>query len=109
MTEQEFYAILAAMPEPKPIFYRLYYNSDGSPQCYTMEDLPGTWIDIDRETYLIANPWVRVVNGKLKKISRLTVNKLVPSDQGTPCHPQNVAVVDFGSNKTWSKQIYGLE
>jgi hypothetical protein len=38
-------------PEPEPIFFRLYYKEDGSPIVYTMEDLPGNYIDVDRDTY----------------------------------------------------------
>lgn len=109
MTEQEFWNIMAAMPQPKPVFYRLYYRSDGSPLHYTMEDLPGDYIEIDRETYVLGSPWVRVIGGKLKRINRISTDKLVPSDQGTSCHAYSVAIVDPTGTKTWSKQTYGLE
>lgn len=110
MTEQEFWDILLNnIPEPVPIQYRLYYRDDGSPLIYTMEDLPGQWIEIDRESYVIADPWVRVVDGKIKKINRLSVEKLVRGEHGTSCHPNNVAVIDPNSQTMWSKQIYGIE
>lgn len=110
MTEQEFWAILAAMPQPKPVCYRLYYDELGRPIHYTMEDLPGNYIEIDQETYTRADPWVRVVNGAIKHISRWTSEKLVPTPgSGTGCHPCNVAIVDAQSSTTWSKQICGYE
>lgn len=108
MTEQEFWDILAAMPQPKPVFWRLYYNDDGSPLCYSMEDLPGDYVEIDADTYARADPWVRVINGKICKINRATVQKLVRSDQGTQCHSNNVAIIDPLSHTMWSKQIYGI-
>jgi hypothetical protein len=82
-------------PEPKPITYRLYYNPDGSPCCYTMEDLPGNYIEVDRETY-IGHFWnVRVVQEKLVFIQpSITVTKLQPDQEiGLTCHPQDVTVV----------------
>ena len=66
MNEQEFWAILFDVPPTKPVFYRAYYNSDGWVECYSMEDLPGNYIDIDVETYHRTPSYVRVVDGKLK-------------------------------------------
>jgi hypothetical protein len=50
MTEQEFWDILFDVPVTRPIFYRAYYNDQGWVECYTMEDLPGNYIDIDQTT-----------------------------------------------------------
>ena len=109
MTPEEFWSILHDIPEPKPIFWRLYYNDAGEPVCYSMEDQPGNYIDIDPETFGLA-PWnVQVVNGRLKYITTQTSDKLVPSTVGTQCHPQNVAVVVNQNGKHWSKQTHGLE
>ena len=94
MTEEEFWKILLDVPEPKPIFYRLYYNDDGTPIVYTMEDLPGKYIEIDQPTYARSAVNVKVINGKIVEVvPRQYVQKLTPSDQGTPCHPTNVCVV----------------
>ncbi len=82
-------------PENKPITYRLYYNDDGSPKCYTMDDLPGNYIQVDRETY-INHTWnVCVEDGKLRILPiKKTVNKLGPSlESGIACHPSDVCVV----------------
>lgn len=109
MTPEEFWDILHAMPEPQPVFYRLYYNGAGQPVCYSMEDLPGNYIDIDAETFGLAPDNVRVVDNKLKYITTCTSDKLVPGTAGTLCHPQNVAVVVEQNGTPWSKQTYGLE
>jgi len=82
-------------PEPVPVTYRLYYKDDGTPDFYTMEDSPGKYIEVDRETY-VARLWnVRVVDGKLRIIvPKIAVKKLKPSTtQGTCCHAQDVCVV----------------
>ena len=43
--------IHAAMPEPQPVFYSLYHDDQGHPLFYSMEDLPGTYIDVTPEQY----------------------------------------------------------
>ena len=94
MTEEEFWEILYNIPEPKPIFYRLYYNDDGSPIIYSMEELPDNYIEVDQLTYVLAPFNVRVVNGKLTYIKPVvTVKKLQPSTTGTPCNPNDVCIV----------------
>ena len=74
MTEQEFLEIWLTRPDPKPIFYRLYYQDDGTLLYYSMEDLPGKYIDIDLATYQQYRSNVRVVDGKLLVIP--TVNTI---------------------------------
>ena len=109
-TEENFWKAWAEpIPEPAPIFFRLYYDEIGRPLSYSMEDLPGNYIDIDAETFALAPYNVRVVDGKLRYITVRTSNKLVPSPTGTQCHPQSVAVVVKQNGTHWSKQTYGLE
>jgi hypothetical protein len=109
VTPEEFWDILHSMPEPSPVFWRLYYNNQGEPVCYSMEDQPGNYIEIDAETFALA-PWnVRVVDHKLKYITARTSKKIVPGNTGTLCHPQNVAVIVTQNGTHWSKQTYGLE
>lgn len=94
MTEQEFWAILHAAPAPKQLFYRLYYNDAGSPIIYSMEDLPGNYIEVDQPTYALAPSNVRVINGKLVYTKPVvTVKKLQPSIDGTACDPRDVCIV----------------
>ena len=104
MTPEEFWAILHAPVEVTPIFYRLYYNDDGTIICYSMEDLPGNYIEIDAETYHKTPANVRIINGKLKEI-KLTglVKKLVPGDFGISCDTRDICVVtDSQPNTKWS-------
>ena len=108
MTDQEFWAIMNNMPQPKPVHMRLYYDEQGSPICYSMEDLPGNYIDVDPETFAIAPYNVRVVNGQIKYIITAQGEKLVPGDTGTCCHPNNVAIVvtEHEPHTKWSKRSY---
>lgn len=109
MTLEELWAIMQAPVETKPIFYRLYYNEDGTPFCYSMEDLPGNYIEIDVETYHKGSSNVRVIDGKLKAINLASlVKKLVPGDCGISCDPRDVCVVvnDTQPNTKWSIKTY---
>ena len=105
MTPEEFWAILQAPVEIKSIFYRLYYNTDGTPICYSMEELPGNYIDIDAETYNQGRSNVRVVNEKLVVINLANyVKKLIPSTNGIPCNPRDICVVvtESQAHTKWS-------
>jgi hypothetical protein len=94
MNEEEFWAILKDIPEPKQIFYRLYYNDNGSPIIYSMEHLTGNYIDVDRSTYVLAPFNVKVIDGKLVYIKPvITVKKLQPSIDGIACDPRDVCIV----------------
>jgi hypothetical protein len=81
-------------PEPKPVTYRLYYDQQGWPICYTMEDLAGTYIEIDAATHALSAYNVRVIDQQIQIQHRpVTVSKLIPGDQGIPCHAQDICVV----------------
>lgn len=49
--------------------YRLYYNSDGTPRYYTMEDLSGDYIFVDLETFACGRYDVIVKDKKLYRLS----------------------------------------
>lgn len=106
MTPDEFWDILHHAPMPQPVFYRLYHDESGMLLFYSMDDLPGTYIDIDAETYAASSPNVCVRNGKLVKPTWKTTSKLVPSDLGTMCHPDDVTIVVKQNGEYWSKQTY---
>ena len=108
MTPEQFWSILHNMPEPKPVFYRLYHDADGMPLFYSMEDRPGTYIEIDQETFARGSTNVRVRDGKLVEITWATTTKLVPGNSGSPCHPDNVAVIvaEDQPHTKWSKRTY---
>ena len=107
MTPDEFWSILHAVPETQPLTYRLYYDSTGALLFYSMEHLPGNYIEIDAATYARSPGRVRVVNGQLTETKWRTVNKLTPEPGGTHCHPTDVAVVvESESYCAWSKKTY---
>ena len=92
MTEEEFWAALAPLPEPVYI-YRLYHDDNGCPLFYSMEDRPGKYVEIDPATFALSPSNVRVVDGKLKYLKSNTVLRLHPGEEGTPCDPTNVSIV----------------
>jgi hypothetical protein len=106
MTPDEFFGALEQMPEPQPVFYRLYHDATGFPLFYSMEDLPGTYIEITAEQYARNDSNVRVRNGALVPVTWQTAQKLTPSDTGTMCHTQDVAIVVKENGTYWSKRTY---
>jgi hypothetical protein len=100
-TENFWKAFNSWNPEPpKPPSFRLYYNELGDPIVYTMEELQGQYIEVDRETYLNSLMNVKVRDGKLIIIPRSTqVRKLKPNQStGTDCDARDICVVSSGSN-----------
>ena len=108
MTPEELIKLFQAVPEPQQPFFRLYYDADGFPLFYSMEDCAGTYIEIDQETYARNASNVRVRDGKLIEITWATTTKLVPGNSGSPCHPDNVAVIvaEDQPHTRWSKRTY---
>lgn len=107
MNAEEFWAILHAMPEPQPVTWRLYYDAAGEPITYSMEHLPGTYIDVDAETFARSPRNVRVQAGQLIELQS-AVRRLVPTDTGIPCHPDNVAIVvdETEPHQRWSMKTH---
>jgi hypothetical protein len=95
--------------QPKPIIeYRIYYDSDsGVILDYTNEIREGTYLIVDRETFIKHQFNLKVKNGKLVGI-KPTVGKLVPGTEGVACHPNDITiVVDPTSSSTfWNNQTY---
>jgi hypothetical protein len=108
MTPEQFWSILHSTPEPLAPFFRLYHDADGMPLFYSMEDCPGTYIEIDQETFARGATNVRVRDGRLVEITWATTTKLVPGNSGSPCHPDNVAVIvaEDHPHIRWSKRTY---
>ena len=92
-------------PEPVKVFYRLYHDDKGQPLFYTMEDLPGAYIEVDQSTYVTASHSVKVANGRLIHIeSQPRTSKLKPcATDGVCCDPRDVCIVvgSEGSNQQW--------
>ena len=111
MTDEEFWKILSDVPTTAALHYRLYHDQHGVPLFYSMDDLPGTYIEIDQEMYNRNPSNVRVHNGTLYELTKNITSKLTQSDTGTPCHPHDVCIVVPESNphQRWSKKTYGFE
>ena len=98
-TTDNFWAAFGAwQAEPEVVhvpMYRLYYDNQGHPICYSGEHMPGNYIDVDPEIFRRALTNVRVVENKLVIIETQSVfNILVPTTtEGTPCDPHNVCVI----------------
>ena len=93
-------------PNPAEIFYRLYHDDHGNPLIYTMEDLPGNYIDVTAEQYTRSDYGVRVIDGRIQELARSArPQKIKPAVKGTPCHPRDISIVvhEQSSNQPWSK------
>ena len=108
MTPEELIKMFQAVPAPPPPFFRLYHDDQGQPLFYSMEVVPGTYIEIDQATFARGATNVRVRDGKLIEVTWATTTKLVPGNSGSPCHPDNVAVIvaEDQPHTKWSKQTY---
>lgn len=108
MTPEDLQKLFQAAPAPQQPFFRLYFNNNGVPLFYSMEDLPGTYIEITQEEYHLGATNVRVKNGQLVQITWTTSQKLTPSEKGTPCDPNNILVVvsEDQPHVKWSKRTY---
>jgi hypothetical protein len=106
MTPNEFFDVVEQMPMPVPVFYRLYHDQTGVPLFYSMEDLPGTYIEITQQQYARSQSNVRVRDGKLIPVTWQIAQKVTPSDAGTLCHAQDVSVVVEQNGTYWSKKTY---
>lgn len=109
MTPEEFLSIWQqSEPKQTPVFYRLYYNEYGEPLFYSMEDLPGNYIEIDQETFNRSPSNIRIVNGEIKILSSSPIYKLVPKNEvwartklvpisddkkGVSCDPRDICVI----------------
>ena len=95
MTEQEFLDFWTNYQwiDATPVHYRLYYDDAGEPLFYSHEDLPGKYIDITPDQFVLQDQSVRVVDGKIVRQRTARMSKLVPANSGTLCHTQDVTVV----------------
>jgi hypothetical protein len=86
--------------------YRLYYNLDGSPRYYTMEDLPGDFIQVDHATFEAGRYDVVIRNGKLKSLSEIGQSKYhsvtLATNSTVACDPDDILIVSVNHDaKLW--------
>jgi len=100
-------------PDPKPISYRLYHDADSRPLFYTMEDLPGTYIEVDAQTYTQACYDVKVKEGCLViLLPKMQVSRLVSDlESGTSCDTRDICVVTHSGrpHKKWKKTTNDID
>ena len=94
MTPEEFFSVLRDAPRPIVQTRRLYHDDQGRVLFYTMEDLAGTYIEVDSETYAQARTDVQIVEGKVVVLPKISeILKLKPSQTGTSCDPRDICIV----------------
>lgn len=88
------YVIIFEAPKIIPPEFRLYYDETGRVICYTCEKLQGNYIIIDKDTFAESRPDIRVVDGKISKVShRAVISKLVHSDSGKSCASEDISII----------------
>ena len=114
-TTQNFLDVMQSFEwqEPDPVTYRLYHDEQGRPLIYTMEALPGTYIEVDQATYIRASYHVVVRDKKLIVLEPKTwVSRLMPDPEvGTSCYPRDICVV-VDSNRPhqkWTKKTNDID
>ena len=92
------------VPENRAEF-RIYYDESGNITCYSMEDLPGTYIVVDRHTFEQVRLDLKVRDGKLIKITQESSWKIAPADHAEyACHEHDIAIVvpdQYHPKKYW--------
>jgi hypothetical protein len=75
--------------------FRLYYDAqDGRVLFYSMEDLPGEHLVIDRHTFEMHRFDIKVKDGKIIRVKHPASWKLVPADDGEyACHPRDITLI----------------
>jgi hypothetical protein len=109
-TTDNFWAVVNTLPPfvPQPIFYRLYHDDRGKLLFYSMEDIPGNYIEIDQETFAESPSKVQVVNGQLTRVNNIKTTKLTPSTTGITCDIRDICVlvVESQPHTKWNIKTY---
>jgi hypothetical protein len=90
--------------------YKLYYDDTGNVICYTCDLAEGKFIVIDRQTFAEGRHDVKVIDGRIVRISDThVITKLVPS-KGTMCAAEDInVIVDEtynGPTQEWKIKTY---
>ena len=107
MTEDQLARMFRALPDTKPVVLKLYYDDAGDPIVYSCDDLEGNYIEVDPESFAMRSMRVKVVNGVLNHIPPAVYSsKLIPSNSGTLCHSQDIAIIVNNTGTYWKRQTY---
>lgn len=91
--------------EPAKVEFRLYYDDQGNVLSYSMEDVPGQYLVVDRGVFEACRFDIKIKHGKIIKINQPASWKLVPATEGAyACHADNINIVvnsDSQNKKYW--------
>jgi len=101
-----FFKALSQVNEPvyQKIEFRLYYDDENKPTFYTMEELEGNYINITALEFAEGRQDVVIKDGKIKRVSGISIGKLVPSQDGYGTLRDDVSIV--GLETLWSMKTY---
>lgn len=103
---REAYDLVSPLPDVR-IEYRVYFDDKGELLFYSMEDLPGNYVVVDRDFFAGSPTNVCLRNGKLIVITPDTSAKLIPGKNGTSCDARDILVLrDHGPCLKWTKRHY---
>lgn len=105
MNEQEFWQALQPIPASTTV-YKLYYDEQGRPIKYSVDNEPGNYIEVSVEDYLRSNFQVRIREGQIVYLKQPAIPRLVKSQQGTATHPSDITIIQTDSTTRWSLQAY---
>lgn len=77
--------------------YRLYYNQDGTPRFYSMEDVAGDYILVDRPTFESGRYDITVKDGKIQNLSQPVSRRYVivnePTETSISCDLYDITLI----------------
>lgn len=101
MNNEEHVIVWEAPEIVKPEF-RLYYDDNGNVLFYTCEKPDGNYVVIDSQTYAEARPDLRVIDGKVVRISHsLIVSVLHRTTEGTLCEREDISIITDTDGQYW--------
>jgi hypothetical protein len=86
--------------------FRLYHDATGTILFYSMEDLPGEYIEITAEQFAAMRYDVYVKDGKVHQKKMVSLGKLVPSSKGFPTSPGDITLIEPTSTTYWENKTY---
>ena len=103
----ELFDSIISNNQPRELEFRLYYDAEGNPVTYATEDLPGDYLIVDQHTYAQGRYDIKIIDGEVVPLKDFVYyNKIIPSDSGTACHPDNALLIDAESTVFWSTKTY---
>ena len=90
--------------------YRLYYNDDGSPLFYSMEELEGKFIFVELPIFESSRYDIKIVDGKIRSLTD-TVSKYhqvsVKTNTTVMCDRDDISILN-NKNKSYKLWDYKI-